>query len=113
MRVGIDNQINYSVTWYGPTMDTSHYDLREITVLDSKGQKIAKERLPEILKEEILALTYSGRKEPDPLHFRVIKDGILVFVLPQRNPTAVPLLPPPPVNPPQREQLKQTSQLQG
>jgi hypothetical protein len=89
-----------------------HYDLGAVEVLDSKGQKVAKERLPELLKHEILALTYSGREEPDPLHFRVIKDGILVFVLPPHNPAALPLLPRPPVNPPQWEQHEHTPRLQ-
>jgi outer membrane protein assembly factor BamA len=37
----------------------------------------------------------------------------LVFVLPSHNQTAVPLIPSPSVNPPQREQLGRTSESQG
>jgi RNA polymerase sigma factor (sigma-70 family) len=84
LRIGVDGQ-TIPLIRYEHVMSTSRYDLSEIEVLDSKGKKVDKGRLPGLLKEEIPALTYSGREEPDRLHFRVIKDGILVFLLPSQD----------------------------
>jgi RNA polymerase sigma factor (sigma-70 family) len=81
-----------SVASYRPDhlLATSHYDLGDIEVFDSKGKKVDKERLPELLKVEIPALLYSSQEKLDPLHLRLIKEGTLVFVLPHSEATPAP-----------------------
>jgi hypothetical protein len=56
------------------------FDLKEVKVLDTKGNEVAKKELPKLLKDETLAVAVFG--EVDPLHLRILKEGTLIFVLP-------------------------------
>jgi hypothetical protein len=60
------------------------YELKEIQVLDTKGEKIGKEELAKRLKEETVGVATFGDQPPDPLHLRILKEGTLVFLLPLR-----------------------------
>jgi hypothetical protein len=53
-----------------------------VQVFDSKGKKIDKKKVANLLKKEKVALASMGGQKVDPLHFRVIKEGTLVMVLP-------------------------------
>jgi hypothetical protein len=67
------------------------YDLDDVTVLDTRGRKLDKKAVVKLLKKETVALASMWGQQVDPLHLRVLKDGILVFVLPP--PKGVPGLP--------------------
>jgi hypothetical protein len=56
-------------------------DLKDVEVLDAKGNEVDKEKLAKLLKEETVVMVCWGQS-PDPLHLRVLKDGILILVLP-------------------------------
>jgi len=108
---------------------TSHYNLADIEVLDSRGKSVAKDRLPELLREEIPALVYQSQEKLDPLHLRLVKEGTLLFLLPHSDATPAPapaiVVPTnvessgpqdrasfPVKNPPQREQLERAPEPQ-
>jgi RNA polymerase sigma factor (sigma-70 family) len=57
-------------------------DLDGVRVLDSKGNKIDRKALPKLLQGETVALAAFEGEEVDPLHFRVLKEGTLIFILP-------------------------------
>jgi hypothetical protein len=73
------------------------YDLDDVTVLDTRGRKLNKKTVAKLLKKETVALASLWGQEVDPLHLRVLKDGVLVFVLPP--PKGVPGIPGGPVGP--------------
>jgi hypothetical protein len=56
------------------------YDLDKVETVDNKGKKVDKKTVVQMLKEETVALATYG--EVDPLHLRVLKDGVLTFALP-------------------------------
>jgi RNA polymerase sigma factor (sigma-70 family) len=58
------------------------YELKEIQVLDTRGEEIGKDELTKRLKEETVAVATFGNQLPDPLHLRILKEGTLVFILP-------------------------------
>jgi hypothetical protein len=74
------------------------YDLADVQVLDAKGKKVPSGQLRKLLKEETAAMASMWGQKVDPLHLRVLTDGILIFVLPARGiPGAPPgVLPGPP-----------------
>jgi RNA polymerase sigma factor (sigma-70 family) len=63
------------------TLRMHTYDLDDVQVLDTRGHKLDKKRLANLLKEEAVAMAVWGH-EVDPLHLRVLKEGTLTFVLP-------------------------------
>jgi hypothetical protein len=65
------------------TIQSQTYDLDDVEILDTKGKKVDKKELPKLLKEETVAMASLYGQPVDPLHLRVLKDGILTFVLPQ------------------------------
>jgi RNA polymerase sigma factor (sigma-70 family) len=67
------------------------YNLDDVTVLDTKGRKLDKKTVVKLLKKETVALASMWGQPVDPLHLRVLKDGLLVFVLPL--PKAIPAIP--------------------
>jgi hypothetical protein len=73
------------------------YDLNDVTVLDTKGRKLDKKTVAKLLKKETVAMASMWGQQVDPLHLRVLKDGILVFVLPP--PKGIPGIPGGPVGP--------------
>jgi RNA polymerase sigma factor (sigma-70 family) len=75
------------------TTRTESFDLSEVTVRETHGQKLDPAQVRKRLKGVTPALIYWGQKEVDPLHLRLIKDGTLVFNLPMR-PVVVPAVPP-------------------
>jgi RNA polymerase sigma factor (sigma-70 family) len=60
----------------------SIYDLDEVQVFDSKRRIIGKEEVAKILKEERVAVASFDGQPIDPLHFRILKEGTLVVILP-------------------------------
>ncbi len=82
------------------------YDSAEIRVHDTKGRAIDMKELRKRLKGETLVLVSANGRPVDPLHLRLYKEDMLVFVLPPQTlravpgrdpmaPTAVPAMPPP------------------
>jgi len=67
----------------------SSYDLKDVLVLDTKGQKVGKKELATLLKEETVAVA-SFHHPIDPLHLRILKEGTLVFILPPPPAGAMP-----------------------
>jgi RNA polymerase sigma factor (sigma-70 family) len=59
------------------------YDLDAVQAFDTKGEKIEKKVLAELLKDETVALASFGGQPIDPLHLRVLKEETLVFILPK------------------------------
>jgi RNA polymerase sigma factor (sigma-70 family) len=82
------------ISEYRNRLSTDCWDLAEVEILDNTGMSIDKEQLPKLLHGEVLALIYMGPDKFDPLHLRVIKDGVLVFLLPSHA-TPVPAVSPP------------------
>jgi hypothetical protein len=52
-----------------------------VKVFDTKGKQIDNKNLAKLVKEETVAMATVGQMV-DPLHLRVLKDGVLTFVLP-------------------------------
>jgi hypothetical protein len=52
-----------------------------VEVLDTKGNKLDRKEVTRLLKNETVALA-TWYTPLDPLHLRVVKDGTLIFVLP-------------------------------
>jgi RNA polymerase sigma factor (sigma-70 family) len=63
-------------------LQTQTYDLGEVEILDTKGKKLDKKDVVKQLKEETVAMASPFGQSVDPLHLRVLKDGMLIFVLP-------------------------------
>ena len=68
----------------------SSFDLSEVRVIDTKGEKVGEKELAKLLKAETVAVASLGGHPIDPLHLRILKEGTLVFILPP--PTAGGLL---------------------
>jgi predicted DNA-binding protein (UPF0251 family) len=83
------------ISEYTNRLNTDYWDLDEVEILDNTGKSIDKDQLAKLLHGEALALIYSGPDKFDPMHLRVIKDGVLVFLLPSHA-TPVPVASPPP-----------------
>jgi hypothetical protein len=60
----------------------STYNLDEVQVFDTKAKKVGKKELAKLLKDEIVAVASFDGQPIDPLHFRILKEGTLVFILP-------------------------------
>jgi RNA polymerase sigma factor (sigma-70 family) len=58
------------------------YNCDAVEVYDTKGKKIEVKQLPSLLLGETAALVMDEGKRVDPLHLRLLKDDILLFVLP-------------------------------
>jgi RNA polymerase sigma factor (sigma-70 family) len=63
------------------TLRSQVYDLEDVHVFDTNGNKINKKQLAKLLKEETVAMAVWGQTV-DPLHLRVLKEGTLTFALP-------------------------------
>jgi RNA polymerase sigma factor (sigma-70 family) len=74
-------------------VQTQTYDLDDVQVMDNKGKKVDTKELAKLLKEETVAMASFYGQPVDPLHLRVLKDGILTFVLPQPKAGVAPALP--------------------
>ncbi|MBI3410864.1 MAG: sigma-70 family RNA polymerase sigma factor [Planctomycetes bacterium] len=61
---------------------TRQYKLGEVQVFDVRVEPIDPKQLPKMLAKEVAALIIRGRQPLDPLHFRLHKEGTLVFVIP-------------------------------
>jgi hypothetical protein len=66
-------------------------DFNDVQVLNTKGNKLTRKEVKKQLKEETVAVASQWGQPVDPLHLRVLKDGILVFVLPA--PRGMPVFP--------------------
>jgi hypothetical protein len=75
-------------------LSTELWNLAEVEVLDNTGKIIKKAELPNLLKNETLALVYAGPDKLDPLNLRVIKDGVLIFSIHHVAPAGVAVPPP-------------------
>jgi RNA polymerase sigma factor (sigma-70 family) len=58
------------------------YDLDEVRVLDTNGKKLDSKAVAKLLKGETVAVAAFHNQTVDPLHLRVLKEGTLVFILP-------------------------------
>jgi RNA polymerase sigma factor (sigma-70 family) len=63
-------------------LQSQKYALDDIEVLDTAGKKLDKKEVMKHLKKETVALASLYGQKVDPLHLRVLKDGVLIFVLP-------------------------------
>jgi RNA polymerase sigma factor (sigma-70 family) len=54
----------------------SSYDLQDVLVLDTKGEKVDKKQLAKLLKEEAVAVA-SFHQPIDPLHLRILREGVM------------------------------------
>jgi RNA polymerase sigma factor (sigma-70 family) len=72
------------------TIGSHTFDLIDVKVLDTTGKKVDKMDLAKLLKEETVAMASFGGRELDPLHLRVLKEGTLVFILPNHKLGAFP-----------------------
>jgi RNA polymerase sigma factor (sigma-70 family) len=59
------------------------FNLADVRVLDTKGKKLDSTTIAKLLKGETVALAAIHDREVDPLHLRVLKEGTLVFILPE------------------------------
>jgi hypothetical protein len=64
------------------TLQTRTYDLADVKALDNKGRELDKKALARLLKTETVALAFVYGQPADPLHLRVLKDGIVTLLLP-------------------------------
>jgi hypothetical protein len=64
------------------TLRTKRFDLEMVKIYDVKGKGIDKKELPELLKNEIVALISTDAQAADPLNLRLFKEGTLLFILP-------------------------------
>ena len=60
------------------------YELKDVQVFDTKGNKVDDKALKKLLKDETVAMAVWGDKL-DPLNLRVLKEGTLTFVLPMQG----------------------------
>jgi RNA polymerase sigma factor (sigma-70 family) len=84
---------NFGVRPVEPT--ESIYDLNDVQVLDTKGKKVRRKELAKLLKDETVAMasfgvTSVGDHPIDLLHLRVLKEGTLIFILPNLAPGGLP-----------------------
>lgn len=63
-----------------PPTTTTGYRRGEVKVFDTQGHEVNWAFLPRLLDPEAVVLVTTGDR-PDPLHLRVFKEGLLVFVL--------------------------------
>ncbi len=64
-----------------PQTVTTGYRRSEVKVFDTQGREVDWAFLPRLLDPEAVVLVATGDR-PDPLHLRVFKEGLLVFVVP-------------------------------
>jgi RNA polymerase sigma factor (sigma-70 family) len=64
------------------TVQSQTYSLDDVQVFDHKGNKVDTKDLAKMLKEETVAMASMYGQPVDPLHYRVLKEGVLTFVLP-------------------------------
>ncbi len=64
-----------------PQTITTGYRRSEVKVFDTQGREVDWAFLPRLLDPEAVVLVATGDR-PDPLHLRVFKEGLLVFVVP-------------------------------
>jgi RNA polymerase sigma factor (sigma-70 family) len=62
-------------------IQTQTYEIKDVQVFDTKGKQLDNKDLAKLVKEETVAMATWGQGV-DPMHLRVLKDGILTFVLP-------------------------------
>src|SRR5262245_52634156 len=67
---------------FAPQITTKRYQLQEVQVFDMAIKAIDPKALPKLLPKESPALIVRGRQPLDSLHFRLYKEGTLLFVLP-------------------------------
>jgi RNA polymerase sigma factor (sigma-70 family) len=66
----------------GAVIAEKTYDLKDVKVFDTKGKQIATKDLANLLKEETVAVATWRGQAPDALHVRILREDILIFVLP-------------------------------
>jgi hypothetical protein len=64
------------------TLQTRTFDLSDVKALDNRGKMLGRKDLARLLKGETLAMASLYGQEIDPLHLRVLKDGVVTFILP-------------------------------
>lgn len=64
------------------TIQIHRFEPADVQVTDTKGKKIDKSELANLIKKETVAMASLYGEPVDPLHLRVLKEGTLVFALP-------------------------------
>jgi hypothetical protein len=70
------------------TIQIQRFDLADVKVVDAKGKKVEEADLARLLKKETFAMASLHGEPIDPLHLRVLKEGMLIFGLPAPKPAA-------------------------
>jgi hypothetical protein len=99
-----------------PAVRLERYDLKDVDVFNTRGKRVGKKEVVRRLKQETVAVAFVGGQKADPLHLRVLRDDLLVFVLPPPRglpgfrgiaPPGVPVPQPAPLLPPGAEKAPQ------
>jgi hypothetical protein len=64
------------------TLQTRTFDLADVKALDNRGKTLDNKALARLLKKETVAMASLYGQPVDPLHLRVLKDGIVTLILP-------------------------------
>jgi hypothetical protein len=78
---------------------TRQVALKDVQVYRTDGTRVGAGDLPHLLRGEVLALCSTTGERVDPIYLRLIKEGTLIFVVPQDllfPPDEAPAMPPVP-----------------
>jgi hypothetical protein len=64
---------------------TRHIALKDVTVYRTDGKRVDPHAVPGLLRKEVLALCSIDGAPVDPIHFRLIKEGTLLLVVPREQ----------------------------
>ncbi len=82
-------------------MEERKYNLAHVRIHDTRGKEIGKADLARLLRKLRPAVAVMDGKPVDPLHLRILKEDVLVLILPPLiTPPAAAVVTPPPVAPP-------------
>lgn len=65
---------------------TVTFEVQEVTAMDTRGKRLGENELAKILKEQSVIMVSLNGQPVDPLHLRVLKEGMIVLVLPKPIP---------------------------
>lgn len=74
--------VNFTDRNLAQQITTKNYPLNEVQIFDMALNPIDAKELAKLLPKEIPALIVRGRQPLDALHFRLHKEGTLLFMLP-------------------------------
>ena len=91
----INQQTGEELTYYEPisTIEKRQFSPSDFQAYDAKGTKMGITDLAPALKEEVPAVISADGKQVDPLHTRILRESIVVLVIPKLNIATVPVAP--------------------